>query len=89
MPALFATSAFEASFYGKDDLGQPPFDIEPVAQLRAPGPAVGASMNPLAATIPEGLVGNDTVATQCPALWSPGMDLQRLFRFVVFLAQFS
>ena len=72
-----------------DDLGQPPFDIEPAVQLCAPGSAVGASMNPLAATIPEGLVGNDTVATQCPALWSPGMDFQRLFRFIVFFAQFS
>ena len=46
-------------------------------------------MNPLAATIPEGRAGNDAVATQCPALWSPGMDLQRLFRLVVFFTQFS
>ena len=54
-----------------------------------PGRAVGASMNPLAATIPEGRAGNDAVATQCPALWSPGMDLQRLFRLVMLFTQFS
>ena len=46
-------------------------------------------MHPPATAIPESHVSNDAVATQCPTLWSPGMDFQRLLWLVMLFAQHS
>ena len=46
-------------------------------------------MDPLAAAVPERLIGDGTFIAHCPALRPPWMNRQRLFRLVVLLAQLT